>query len=198
MVVGEGWIVVVVGGFVFTDVVCVDLVLVVVVASVVRFLQFFLLQVVMPVAAVVAFVIVVVSVLVAVAPSAAHCCGLLRSLPHLLRLFCFPVPASSRFVPAGVCCRGGPVAAVSRCCRLSRTVAAVAGYARFIFVRLQNERRDLALDQIAPFRRMAESIRPRPFHRPEARGRLRRLKFSLGLWPEWAWPVRPGIACDIC
>lgn len=41
MVVGEGWIVVVVGGFVFTDVVCVDLVLVVVVASVVRFLQFF-------------------------------------------------------------------------------------------------------------------------------------------------------------
>lgn len=109
MVVGEGWIVVVVGGFVFTDVVCVDLVLVVVVASVVRFLQFFLLQVVMPVAAVVAFVIVVVSVLVAVAPSAAHCCGLLRSLPHLLRLFCFPVPASSRFVPAGVCCRGGPL-----------------------------------------------------------------------------------------
>lgn len=130
MVVGEGWIVVVVGGFVFTDVVCV---LIWFLLWLLHLLfvscSFFLLQVVMPVVAVVAFVIVVVSVLVAVAPSAAHCCGLLRSLPHLLRLFCFPVPvpASSRFVPAGVCCRGGPVAAVSRCCRLSRTVA---GYAR--------------------------------------------------------------------
>lgn len=182
--------------------VCVDLVLVVVVASVVRFLQFFLLQVVMPVAAVVAFVIVVVSVLVAVAPSAAHCCGLLRSLPHLLRLFLFSGSGSGlvAFRPCRCLLPRG-----SRCGRVSllpfitdgRRIRAVV-CTRFIFVRLQNERRDLALDQIAPFRRMEESIRPRPFHRPEARGRLRRLKFSLGLWPEWAWPVRPGIACDIC
>lgn len=198
MVVGEGWIVVVVGGFVFTGVVCVDLVLVVVVASVVRFLQFFF-----------------VAGCYACCSSCCICycgcfcsrcscsfsCALLRFITVVAAFIAVVLFSGSGLVafrPCRCLLPRGSVAAVSRCCRLSRTVAAVAGYARFIFVRLQNERRDLALDQIAPFRRMAESIRPRPFHRPEARGRLRRLKFSLGLWPEWAWPVRPGIACDIC
>lgn len=165
MVVGEGWIVVVVGGFVFTGVVCVDLVLVVVVASVVRFLQFFF-----------------VAGCYACCSSCCICycgcfcsrcscsfsCALLRFITVVAAFIAVVLFSGSGLVAFCPCrCllpRG------SRCGRVSllpfitdgrrrRRIRAVV-CTRFILVRLQNERCNLALDQIAPFRRMAESIRP--------------------------------------